>query len=71
VNAIDLVLIMKVVNRMDPVEEFKEIRDSFKAEFKNWVQKSINLQHKYESLAQWSQSFSEVNVRFGEELVKI
>ena len=56
---------------MDPVEEFKEIRDSFKAEFKNWVQKSINLQHKYESLAQWSQSFSEVNVRFGEELVKI
>ena len=63
--------IERYVQNLNPSKEFKEIGDSFKAEYKNWIQKWNNLQHKYESMAMWTKSFSDVSARFNEELVKI
>ena len=71
VQKIDIESIMEVVRNLNPCVEFREIGDSFKAEYKNWMQKCINLQHKYESMAQWTKTSSEISVQFGEELVKI
>lgn len=59
------------VKNLNPATEFKEIGDSFKAEYKNWIQKWNNLQHKYESLALWTRNFSDVTVRFNEEISKV
>ena len=58
----------KAFKNFDPTKEIKEIADSFKSEYKNLIQKWNNLQHKYESMALWIKSFSEVSARFNEEL---
>ena len=68
---IDLENVKKYVRSINPSTEFKEIGDSFKAEYKNWIRKWNNLQNKYENMAIWTKTFSEVSAKFNEELVRI